>query len=79
MRIKVSDHARTRCEQSNVGVGRLIKEVAAIPNIVGKISWKTKFGVIVVERVNEGLLLIKTFIARFKYRGKQYHKGCRTN
>ncbi|MET3209668.1 UNVERIFIED_CONTAM: hypothetical protein ABIC26_002615 [Paenibacillus sp. PvR008] len=78
MRIKLSEHARTRCEQSNIGVSRLIKEVASIPNVQGKIRWMTNYGVIVLERVHEGLILIKTFIAKYKYKGKQYHKGCRT-
>jgi hypothetical protein len=78
MRIKISEHARVRCEQSNIGVGRLIKEVASLPNVQGKIRWMTRYGVIVLERVNDTLILIKTFIAKFKYKGKQYHKGCRT-
>lgn len=78
VRIKVSEHARTRCSQSHVPVGFLIKEVSQIPKFKGKIRWMTKLGVIVIEMVNEGLILIKTFIAKFKYKGGKYHKGCTT-
>ncbi len=78
VRIKVSDHARTRCKQSNVGVGYLIKMISSIPNVQGKLRWMTAKGVIVIERVNEGLILVRTFIARFKYKGKKYRKGCMT-
>jgi hypothetical protein len=80
MRIKISEHARTRLKECGVGVGYLIKEISSIPNIQGKLRWMTKFGVIVVERVNENLILVKTFIARYKYHGKgqNYRKGCTT-
>jgi len=78
VRIKVSEHAKLRCEQSNVGVGYLIKMISSIPNFQGKLRWMTEKGVIVIERVNEGLILIRTFIARFKYKGKRYRKGCTT-
>lgn len=78
VRIKVSDHARTRCKQSNIGVGYLIKMISSIPILQGKLRWMTEKGVIVIERVNEGLILVRTFIARFKYRGKRYRKGCNT-
>lgn len=78
VKIKVSDHVRVRCKQCNIRVGYLIKEISPLPNVQGKLRWMTDKGVIIIERVNEGLILIKTFIARFKYKGKNYRKGCMT-
>lgn len=76
VRIKVSEHARLRCEQSNVGVGYIIKMISSIPNVQGKLRWMTKKGVIVIERVHEGLILVRTFISRGRYKGRNYNKGC---
>lgn len=78
MRIKISEHAQTRLNECSVKAGYLIREISSIPNIQGKIRWMTKFGVIVVERVNDNLILVKTFIARYKYKGQNYRKGCTT-
>ncbi|WP_223879746.1 hypothetical protein [Paenibacillus spiritus] len=78
MRIKVSEHARMRALESNVEVGYLVKQVSNIPNVKGKLRWMTDLGVIVLERVNDNLILIKTFIARYKYKGQKYHRGCHT-
>jgi hypothetical protein len=80
MRIKVSEHAKKRMDECGIGVGYLIKEVSSIPQVSGKLRWMTKYGVIVMERVNDSLILIRTFIARYKYKGKHqnYRKGCIT-
>lgn len=78
MRVKFSDHALKRLEESCVHIGSLKREIRALPRIEGKLRWMTKYGVLVLEKVSETLVIVKTFIARFKYKGKKYHKGCHT-
>ncbi|WP_220687776.1 hypothetical protein [Paenibacillus lautus] len=78
MRVKFSDHALQRVEESNVYIGSLKREIRTLPNIEGKLRWMTKYGVLVLEKVSETLVIVKTFIARHKYKGKKYHKGCNT-
>lgn len=78
MRVKFSDHALQRVEESNVYIGSLKREIRTLPRIEGKLCWKTKYGVLVLEKVSETLIIVKTFIARYKYQGKKYHKGCHT-
>lgn len=78
MRIKFTDHAIQRVGESNVHIGSLKREIRTLPNIEGKLRWMTKYGVLVFEKVNESLVIVKTFIAKHKYKGKKYHKGCYT-
>ncbi|MNK78403.1 hypothetical protein D3C87_980340 [compost metagenome] len=78
MKIKFSNHALQRVEESHVNIGSLKKEIQCISKISGKLCWKTKYGVLILEKIHDGLIIVKTFIARYKYKGKQYHKGCRT-
>ncbi|MGM1044750.1 MAG: hypothetical protein ACQEXX_01250 [Bacillota bacterium] len=78
MRVKFSEHALQRVVESNVKIGSLKREIQALPNIEGKLRWMTKYGVLVLEKVSESLVIVKTFIAKYKYKGKKYHKGCYT-
>lgn len=78
MRVKFSDHALQRCEESNISIGSLKREIQTIPRIDGKLRWMTKYGVLVLVKVSETLVIVKTFIAKYKYKGKKYHKGCYT-
>lgn len=78
MRVKFSDHALQRVGESNVNIGSLKREIRTLPKIEGKLRWMTKYGVLVLEKISETLVIVKTFIARHKYKGKKYHKGCNT-
>lgn len=78
MRFKFTEHALQRVGESKVNIGSLKREIRTLPKIEGKLCWKTKYGVLVLEKVSETLIIVKTFIARYKYRGKKYHKGCNT-
>lgn len=78
MRVKFSDHALQRVEESHVNIGSLKREIRTLPKIEGKLRWMTKYGVLVLEKISETLVIVKTFIARHKYKGKKYHKGCHT-
>ncbi|SEN43942.1 hypothetical protein SAMN04487895_101533 [Paenibacillus sophorae] len=59
-------------------MGYLIKEVSCIKNIEGKIRWMTEKGVLVLLKVSENLIIVKTFISKQRYRGKghKYYQGC---
>ena len=61
MRVKFSDHALQRVEESSVHIGSL-KEIRTLPNIEGKLRWMTKYGVLVLEKVSETLVIVKTFM-----------------
>lgn len=78
MKIIFSEHAKTRCKQSNVNVGSLKREIQCITNIQGKIRWMTRYGVLILERVSEDIIIVKTFIAKYKYKRINYNKGCYT-
>lgn len=77
MKIRFSEHSIQRCEESNVNWRSLAKEVSGL-NFTGKIRWMTKDGVVVMEQTKRGVIVVKTFIAKHKFKGKQYHRGCYT-
>ncbi len=57
MVVKFSGHAVTRCKQADENIHRLKKIVVGLPNITGKMRWRTSRGVLVIERVNSDLVL----------------------
>lgn len=75
--VKFSEHAIQRCSESGVNWRSLAREVSGL-NFTGKIRWMTKYGTMVLEKIADGTVLVKTFIAKHKYKGKKYHKGCYT-
>jgi hypothetical protein len=77
MDVTFTTHAKERCRQSNVDWRSLAREVSGL-NVTGKPRWMTKWGTLVLERVFSGRVIIKTFIAKYKYKGQKYHKGCTT-
>lgn len=79
MVVKFSGHAVTRCKQADESIHRLKKVVVGLPNITGKMRWRTSRGVLVIERVNPDLVLVKTFIPSYKFTKNsvnRYRKGC---
>lgn len=78
MKIVFSEHAIERCKQSKVSVGSLKREIQCVTNIQGKMRWMTRYGVLILERVSDNIIIVKTFIAKYKYKGTNYRKGCYT-
>lgn len=80
MVVKLSDHAVTRCKQANESIHSLKKVIMGLPNITGKMRWRTSRGVLVIERVNPNMVLVKTYIPSYKFNRNRceykYRKGC---
>lgn len=76
MRIKASDHMIQRCKQSGFNHNQILKKIPKNLNIVGQLRWRIPEGVIILERVGQNLIIVKTFIANKKLkRYKNYQKG----
>lgn len=81
MEVKFSGHAVTRCKQADESIHRLKKVINGLPNITGKMRWRTSRGVLVIEKINPNLVLVKTFIPNYKFAKNNrcdysYRKGC---
>lgn len=80
MVVKFSSHAVTRCRQADENIHRLKKIVNGLPNITGKMRWRTSRGVLVIEKVSAELVLVKTYIPSYKFVNNKsqnrYRKGC---
>lgn len=75
-KIFFTDHARMRCDKSGISAKWVYETVSQIPYFLpGEMSWKTSKGVLILSKNKEGKIIVKTFIDRYKYSGRKYHKG----
>ena len=78
MEVRFSSHVLKRVKQSGHSLNKLNYIIMKLPLIEGNMRWRTSIGVLALERVNPNLVLVKTYVPRYKFynKGYSYRKGC---
>lgn len=72
--IVLTDHAKVRCKQARISESLLITEASKIPvleSMIGEIRWRSRLGIMVIQKSGNGKFVIKTFISRKKFKNKK--------
>lgn len=79
IRIKASEHMIERCKQSGYSHFIIINKIPKNIPIKGQLRWRIPEGILILEKVNPKLIIVKTFINNKKLkRKKNYRKGYET-
>ncbi len=68
-----------RCNESGFNHNTIYSKIPKTLNIEGQLRWRIDEGILIMEKVNPDLIIVKTFIANYKLkRKKNYKKGWNT-